>query len=134
MCIALFGLSLAHGAGDTPGGSVSSYVNLGGLLLFLGAYQVSFGPISWLIVGEIFPAAVRSEAIALATLVNFGSNFVVSLALPPVQDAIGAAATYAMFGVVGLCAVASIYFTVPETKGKALEEIEAMWFQRNIDG
>ena len=37
--------------------------------------QVSFGPISWLMVGEIFPLAVRSQATALATLTNFGSNF-----------------------------------------------------------
>ena len=41
--------------------------------------QVSFGPISWLIVGEVFPLAVRSPATALATLTNFGSNFLVSL-------------------------------------------------------
>ena len=37
--------------------------------------QVSFGPISWLMVGEIFPLAVRGQATALATLTNFGSNF-----------------------------------------------------------
>lgn len=41
--------------------------------------QVSFGPISWLMVGEIFPLAVRGPAIALATLTNFGTNFVVSM-------------------------------------------------------
>ncbi len=37
--------------------------------------QISFGPISWLMVGEIFPLAVRGQATALATLTNFGSNF-----------------------------------------------------------
>jgi len=40
--------------------------------------QVSFGPISWLIVGEVFPLAVRGPATALATLTNFGSNFLAS--------------------------------------------------------
>lgn len=39
--------------------------------------QVSFGPISWLMVGEVFPLAVRGPAAALATLTNFGSNFLV---------------------------------------------------------
>ena len=39
--------------------------------------QVSFGPISWLIVGEVFPLAVRGQAAALATVTNFGSNFLV---------------------------------------------------------
>lgn len=41
--------------------------------------QVSFGPISWLIVGEIFPLAVRGQAAAVATVTNFGSNFLVGL-------------------------------------------------------
>ena len=41
----------------------------------LSALQISFGPISWLIVGEVFPLSVRGQATAVATLVNFGSNF-----------------------------------------------------------
>lgn len=44
--------------------------------MMIGPYvQVSFGPISWLLVGEIFPLSVRSQASALATITNFGSNF-----------------------------------------------------------
>ena len=53
--------------------------------------QVSFGPISWLIVGEVFPLAVRGQAGALATVTNFGSNFLVcicriSLPCPTLQS------------------------------------------------
>ena len=88
---------------------------------------MSFGPISWLLVGEVFPLAVRSSAIALATLVNFGSNFGVSLFLPSLQDGIGMQATYALFALIGVGAVAYIYNNVPETKGKTLEEIEELW-------
>jgi hypothetical protein len=51
--------------------------------------QVSFGPISWLLLGELFPLAVRGQAIALASFVNFASNFLVSLALPAFEDAYG---------------------------------------------
>lgn len=47
--------------------------------------QISFGPISWLMVSEIFPLRVRGRALSLATLVNFGSNALVSFALPTVQ-------------------------------------------------
>jgi hypothetical protein len=88
---------------------------------------MSFGPISWLIVGEVFPLAVRSQAIALASLVNFGSNFGVSLVLPSLQTGVGMQGTYALFGVIGAGAVAYIYRNVPETKGKTLEEIEEIW-------
>ena len=48
------------------------------ILLSVLHLQVSFGPISWLMVGEVFPLAVRGPAAALATLTNFGSNFLVS--------------------------------------------------------
>ena len=46
--------------------------------VMLMSVQVSFGPISWLIVGEVFPLAVRGQAAALATVTNFGSNFLAS--------------------------------------------------------
>ena len=42
------------------------------------AVQISFGPISWLMIGEIFPLSVRGQAIAVCTLTNFGTNFAVS--------------------------------------------------------
>jgi SP family arabinose:H+ symporter-like MFS transporter len=73
---------------------------------------------------------VRGQAIALATLANFSSNFAVSLALPPLRAAAGPAATYFFFAAVGVLAVVVIDRAVPETKGKSLEEIEAMWGER----
>lgn len=51
----------------------------------------------------------------------------VSLVLPTVQDNFGAGATYLGFAVIGVAAVATIYAIVPETKGKTLEEIEALF-------
>jgi multidrug transporter EmrE-like cation transporter len=78
-------------------------------------------------VGEVFPLAVRSQAIALATFVNFASNFAVSLVLPSLQESVGMRTTYAVFAAIGVAAVANIYYNVPETKNKTLEQIEAMW-------
>lgn len=104
-----------------------AWANLGALLLYVGCYQLSFGPISWLLCGEVFPLKVRGQAIALATLTNFGSNFLVSLLLPSVQENFGQAATYFTFAAIGVAAVVTIHAIVPETKGKTLEEIEALW-------
>ncbi|GBF98053.1 D-xylose-proton symporter-like chloroplastic [Raphidocelis subcapitata] len=126
MVVALLALGLAQG-GDGSAEGAAATVSVVALLLYVGCYQCSFGPISWLIVGEVFPLAVRSQAIALAAVLNYGSNFGVSLALPSVEAGIGLPATYLGFAAVGVVALASIYFTVPETKGKTLEEIEAMW-------
>lgn len=63
-------------------GQASANTGVAALLMYVGCYQLSFGPISWLIVGEVFPLAVRGEALALATVTNFGANFGVSLFLP----------------------------------------------------
>ncbi|CAG9460889.1 unnamed protein product [Pedinophyceae sp. YPF-701] len=123
LCASLFALAAAQGGLLGASGPVVALV---AFLLYVGAYQISFGPISWLIVGEVFPLAVRGQAIALATLINFGSNFLVSLVLPSMQEVLGQSLTYAAFGSVAVLAVASIYLSVPETKGKSLEEIEEM--------
>ena len=95
------------------------------IFAYVGAYQVSFGPIAWLLVGEIFPQRVRSAAVGTATLTNFASNYLVALYLPTMIASYGQAGTYYVFSVMGVIALASIYLTVPETKGKSLEEIEA---------
>jgi len=126
MVVSLLSLGAAQDAA-TSGGTASAWVCVVSLLLYVGAYQMSFGPISWLICGEVFPLQVRGQAIAAATFVNFSSNFLVSLALPSLQEGLGPAGTYYLFGAIGAVAVASIAATVPETKGKTLEEIEAMW-------
>ena len=75
----------------------------------------------------VFPLRARGRAAALATLTNFGANAAVSLALPPLQAAAGPSATYALFSVVAAASAVLIAGNVPETKGKTLEEIEAVF-------
>ncbi|CAI5504873.1 unnamed protein product, partial [Closterium sp. Naga37s-1] len=95
------------------------------LLLFVGCYQVSFGPIAWLMVSEVFPLPVRGRAQSIATLLNFASNALVTFALPPIQGALGQAGTFYSFATIGAGALLFIYLWVPETRGLQLEEIEA---------
>lgn len=108
-------------AADAP---MTAQMSLVAIFMYVGAYQVSFGPIAWLLVGEIFPQRVRSAAVGAATLTNFFSNFLVSLYLPTLINQFGTSGTYFLFSVCGVVAMSSIYLTVPETKGKTLEEIE----------
>ena len=51
--------------------------------------------------------------------------------LPTLEDKAGLGATYLIFAGIGVASVASIYATVPETKGKTLEEIEALWVEQD---
>ncbi|MCO5611863.1 hypothetical protein L7F22_066122 [Adiantum nelumboides] len=95
------------------------------LLLYVGSYQVSFGPISWLMVSEIFPLRTRGRALSIAVLLNFASNAVVTFAFSPLKELLGTAGTFLMFGIIGVVALLFVIFKVPETKGLSLEEIEA---------
>ncbi|ESR38135.1 hypothetical protein CICLE_v10028127mg [Citrus x clementina] len=60
-------------------------VAVAALLLYVGCYQISFGPISWLMVSEIFPLRTRGRGISLAVLTNFGSNAIVTFAFSPLK-------------------------------------------------
>lgn len=120
-------LLLAELSGPTPPltGDAGAYASAACLLLYVGAYQVSFGPIAWLIVSEVFPQDVRTAAVGVATITNFGANFGVSLLLPLLQEAAGQDGTYRVFAALGVLSLISIALTIPETKGKTLEQIEA---------
>lgn len=126
MVVALAVLAVAQGSVGDPAGGITTAgeISVLALLMYVGCYQVSFGPISWLMVGELFPNSIRGSAIAVATLANFGSNFLVTLSLPLVEGRFGESGTYAMFAILGIFSLLSIYVTVPETKGLSLEEIE----------
>jgi SP family arabinose:H+ symporter-like MFS transporter len=99
------------------------------ILLFIACFAFSFGPVSWIIISEIFPNAVRGRAMSLATLSLWIANFFVGQLTPLMlkSESWGPAATFWTFAV--LCAPA-LWLTmklIPETKGKSLEDIEKHW-------
>ncbi|XP_031253992.1 D-xylose-proton symporter-like 3, chloroplastic isoform X2 [Pistacia vera] len=100
-------------------------VAVAALLLYVGCYQISFGPISWLMVSEIFPLRTRGKGISLAVLTNFGSNAIVTFAFSPLKELLGAGNLFLLFGAIALLSVLFIVLIVPETKGLSLEEIES---------
>lgn len=100
-------------------------VAVGALLLYVGCYQISFGPISWLMVSEIFPLRTRGKGISLAVLTNFGSNAIVTFAFSPLKELLGADNLFLLFGAIALLSLLFVTLQVPETKGLSLEEIES---------
>ncbi|CAN1282690.1 D-xylose-proton symporter-like 3, chloroplastic [Linum perenne] len=86
---------------------------------------VSFGPISWLMVSEIFPLRTRGKGISLAVLTNFGSNAIVTFAFSPLKELLGAENLFLLFGAIAVVALVFTITIVPETKGLSLEEIES---------
>ena len=94
------------------------------MFAYIGGYQIGFGPISWLMIGEVFPLSIRGQAVAFSVQMNFGLNFVVQLLVPVLTSAIGLSSTFGLFAVFTGYSLYFVYRHVPETKGLTLEEIE----------
>ncbi len=97
---------------------------LAGLFSYIGFFAISLGPLPWLYMSELFPLALRSKGMAMASVANWSCNFAVVFLFPVMVHNLGASATFAIFG--AFCAVGAVYAWryAPETKGISLEEIE----------
>jgi hypothetical protein len=98
------------------------------LSLYVGGYQVGYGPVTWTYISEVFPLQPRGSALALAVLLNFSLNGVVTLLASPLI-AFSVSFTFFVFGALAVYGVYFIHAYVPETKGLELEQITTMLTQ-----
>ncbi|TAN14399.1 MAG: MFS transporter [Chitinophagaceae bacterium] len=97
------------------------------ILLYIASFAFSFGPVCWVIIGEIFPTAIRGRAMALGTLSLWIANFFIGQLTPMMLDGIGPAGTFWIFAVLCSPTIWLVWKLIPETKGRSLEEIEKYW-------
>ena len=98
---------------------------VGFLCVYVAFYSFTWAPLTWVIVGEIFPLAIRGRASGMASSFNWIGSFLVGLLFPIMTASISQAAVFAIFGCICLLGVFFIRTCVPETRGATLEEIEA---------
>jgi MFS family permease len=104
------------------------------IILYIGCFGLSVGPVVWVILSEIFPTAVRGRALGLATFCLWVSDYAITQTFP-MMDAKGSwfvaqfnhAFPFYLYAVFCLILIGVVWFFVPETKGKSLEEIERSW-------
>lgn len=101
------------------------------ILMYIASFAFSFGPVSWVIVSEIFPTSVRGRAMALGTLSLWVANFFIGQLTPMMLDGIGPAGTFWIFAILCSPTLWLVWKLIPETKGRSLEEIEKFWKERN---
>jgi predicted MFS family arabinose efflux permease len=80
-----------------------------------------------LLIAEIYPLRVRGTAMSLATVANWGANFLVAATFLSLVKWIGQGGTFMLYAAIGVCAWFFVFRLVPETKGKSLEEIQEHW-------
>jgi MFS family permease len=98
--------------------------------LFVASFAPTWGPVSWVYPPELFPLRVRGKAVALVTSANWAFNFALGYFVPPAFENIQWR-TYIVFGVFCACMFIHVFFMFPETAGKTLEEVEAMFTDQN---
>ncbi len=89
---------------------------------FVASFALSLGPAPWIIMAELFPSSIRGQAMALATFVLFGTNWLVAQLFPLSAHELGEHTT---FWILAACALPTFWFTwkvLPETKGKLLDD------------
>jgi SP family arabinose:H+ symporter-like MFS transporter len=120
--ISLVIIGALFGLGITSGPWILIFI-----LAFIACFAFSFGPVCWVVVGEIFPNAIRGKAMAVATLSLWVGNFLVGQLTPLMLEGLGSSWTFWLFA---LCCSPALWLTwklIPETKGRSLENIEAHW-------
>ncbi|CAJ1929999.1 unnamed protein product [Cylindrotheca closterium] len=94
------------------------------VFLYIGGYQIGFGPLTWCIASEVFPLSIRGKAMALGVEVNYLLSFLVVFVLPILQTALGWAPIFAVFSCLSALGYWFVDHYVPETKGLTLEQIQ----------
>jgi len=104
---------------------IISWVTLAGLMLYIASFAVSFGPVLWVMLPEIFPLNARGTGTGVSALSNWGANFIVAQSFLPLIALIGKTTVFWILASICIVAALFIHFLVPETKGRSLEQIEA---------
>jgi MFS transporter, SP family, xylose:H+ symportor len=126
MAVSMFALGLTFYMGSV------GIFSLIFMLLYTAAFAVSWGPVCWVLLAEIFPNSIRG-AMSIAVAAQWIANWVVSLTFPIMNDNVWLTAkfnhgfSYWIYAVMGVLSALFMWKFVPETKGKTLEEIEKIW-------
>lgn len=121
MILALLMVSIAYYvAGDAKPNAIFTVTGLG---LYLAFFSFGMGPIAWLIPSEVFATCIRAKAMSLASSLNRVAGTVVSSSFLTVQDTVSWAGFFLLLAVACTMVLFFLYFFLPETKGRSLEDM-----------
>lgn len=106
------------------------------ILGYIASFALSVGPVTWVILAEIFPTKIRGRAMAIATVCLWLANYAVSQTFPMMDKnerliaVFNHAFPFWVYGLFCIVLILVVRFAVPETKGRSLEQIERIWRPR----
>ncbi len=115
--------------------SILSFMNVIGMatlvfiILYTASFMMSWGPICWVLIAEIYPNKIRGQAVAIAVAAQWAANYFISSTYPAMMEFSGGL-TYLFYGVMSVLSALFVWRMVPETKGKTLEDMEHIWIKK----
>ncbi len=106
------------------------------MLGYVACFAMSWGPVTWVLLSEIFPNPIRGRAMALSVALMWISNYLVSWTFPMMDKSsflikhFNHGFAFWIYGLISLLAMLFVWKVIPETKGKSLETMNALWRRR----
>jgi SP family sugar:H+ symporter-like MFS transporter len=122
---AAFSTASVDAAGDavlSQGAGRTAFVAANAFVFF---FAFSWGPVVWVLLGEMFPNRLRASALAVAAAAQWLTNFAVTQTFPRLSDTVGFGGAYTLYAVFALVSLGFVWRFVAETKGRTLEEMGA---------
>ncbi|OQV19693.1 Solute carrier family 2, facilitated glucose transporter member 10 [Hypsibius exemplaris] len=114
----------ASGVAALTSGQIAQLVlNFFALVVFTVGYSMGFGPMTWLVLSELYPAGVKGRAMSFCNFVNWSANLALSLSFLHALTAVTPGGSFLVFSAINLFSASYIFLAVPETEGKSLEKI-----------
>ncbi len=132
MAVSMLALGFTFYLGGSDLSQSGSMAALIFMLLYTAAFAMSWGPVCWVLLAEIFPNSIRG-AMSIAVAAQWIANWIVSFTFPMMNDNVWLTSqfnhgfSYWIYGVMGILSAIFVWRLVPETKGKTLEEMEKLW-------
>lgn len=99
------------------------YMALTALMAYVAAYSFSFGPVTWLLLSEIFPGAVKGRAMSVSTSVNWAANLIISATFLRTVQLLSLGGVFFGYAILTFVSIMFIFAAVPETRNKTLHRI-----------
>lgn len=103
------------------------------ILGFIAAFAISSGPVTWVLISEIYPNHIRGTAVSVATFFLWVAAFIVSYSFPVMLQVWGGGYTFLFYAFINLAGFVFVNLSISETKGKSLEELGSYAVKRSVD-
>jgi len=97
--------------------------------IFVISFGASWGPVVWVLLGEIFPSRIRARALGIAAAAQWIANFVITVSFPPLAS-VSLVLTYGLYALFAALSFVFVFKVVPETNGLSLEEAETLFTKK----